>query len=101
MPGRMGHEWNTVQHLPVLKVDDENGLILVKGWLCPLFKIEYAILKHSLGCVSGPKNSIIQIYDSKKRPWQVDDLQLPRQVTSVWERSSPVTDQTQQVTASS
>jgi ribosomal protein L3 len=41
MPGRMGHEWNTVQHLPVLKVDDENGLILVKGWLCSFLKIEY------------------------------------------------------------
>jgi ribosomal protein L3 len=27
----MGNEWNTVQHLPVLKVDDQNGLILVKG----------------------------------------------------------------------
>ena len=33
MPGRMGNEWNTVQHLPVLKVDDENGLVLVKGSL--------------------------------------------------------------------
>ena len=31
MPGRMGNEWNTVQHLPVLKVDNENGLVLVKG----------------------------------------------------------------------
>ena len=31
MPGRMGNEWNTIQHLPVLKVDNENGLVLVKG----------------------------------------------------------------------
>lgn len=31
MPGRMGNEWNTIHHLPVLKVDNENGLVLVKG----------------------------------------------------------------------
>jgi hypothetical protein len=59
MPGRMGNEWNTTQHLPVLRVDVENGLILVKGG------------------VSGPKKALVQIYDSKKRPWQVKDLGLP------------------------
>lgn len=35
MAGRMGNEQNTVQNLKVLKVDRENGLVLVNGMFCP------------------------------------------------------------------
>ena len=31
MPGRMGGEFHTIQNLKVVKVDEENGLVLVKG----------------------------------------------------------------------
>jgi large subunit ribosomal protein L3 len=31
MAGRMGGEYHTVQNLRVLKVDEENGLLLVNG----------------------------------------------------------------------
>jgi large subunit ribosomal protein L3 len=37
MAGRMGGERHVVQHLKVMKVDDENGLILVKGKLLEIF----------------------------------------------------------------
>ena len=33
MPGRMGGEQVTVQNLKVLKVDEENGLVVVNGEL--------------------------------------------------------------------
>lgn len=36
-----------------------------------------------LGCVSGPKDTPVQIYDSKKRPWQVADLKLPLEPSSI------------------
>ncbi|EQB56879.1 hypothetical protein CGLO_03080 [Colletotrichum gloeosporioides Cg-14] len=49
MPGRMGNERVTVQNLTVLKVDNELGVVLVKG------------------AVGGPKNCLVQIQDAKKR----------------------------------
>ncbi|KAK1597746.1 50S ribosomal protein L3 [Colletotrichum navitas] len=49
MPGRMGNERVTVQNLTVLKVDNELGVVLVKG------------------AVGGPKNCIVQLQDAKKR----------------------------------
>ncbi|KAL3473748.1 translation protein [Aspergillus californicus] len=51
MAGNMGNEQNTVQNLKVLKVDRENGLVLVNG------------------SVSGPKGCIIRIQDAIKKPW--------------------------------
>ncbi|KAI9369996.1 translation protein [Aspergillus egyptiacus] len=51
MAGNMGNEQNTVQNLKVLKVDRENGLILVNG------------------SVSGPKGCTIRIQDAIKKPW--------------------------------
>ncbi|OBR03647.1 50S ribosomal protein L3 [Colletotrichum higginsianum IMI 349063] len=49
MPGRMGNERVTMQNLTVLKVDNELGVVLVKG------------------AVAGPKNCIVQLQDAKKR----------------------------------
>ncbi|KAF6838857.1 50s ribosomal protein l3 [Colletotrichum musicola] len=49
MPGRMGNERVTVQNLKVLKVDNELGVVLVKG------------------AVAGPKGCVVQLQDSKKR----------------------------------
>ncbi|KAF2204750.1 mitochondrial 54S ribosomal protein YmL9 [Delitschia confertaspora ATCC 74209] len=51
MAGRMGNESVTVQNLKVLKVDAENGLVVVNG------------------CVPGPKNSILKIRDALKKSW--------------------------------
>ncbi|OJJ03819.1 hypothetical protein ASPVEDRAFT_43328 [Aspergillus versicolor CBS 583.65] len=51
MAGNMGNEQNTVQNLRILKVDIENGLVLVNG------------------CVSGPKGCAVRIQDAIKKPW--------------------------------
>ncbi|KAI9664775.1 MAG: 54S ribosomal protein L9, mitochondrial [Bathelium mastoideum] len=51
MPGRMGGEQVTIQNLKVLKVDPENGLVVVNG------------------CVSGPKGCLVKIQDAIKKPW--------------------------------
>ncbi|RDW59385.1 mitochondrial 54S ribosomal protein uL3m [Aspergillus mulundensis] len=51
MAGNMGNEQNTVQNLKILKVDAENGLVLVNG------------------SVSGPKGCVVRIQDSIKKPW--------------------------------
>lgn len=59
MAGRMGNEFVTVQNLKVLKTDEENGLVVVKGQ------------------VAGPKGRLVRLQDSKKMPWQKDDLNLP------------------------
>ena len=50
MPGRMGNERVTVQNLPVLKVDNELGIVVVKG------------------AVAGPKGALVKIQDAVKRP---------------------------------
>lgn len=50
MPGRMGGQNHTVQNLPVLRVDMELGIIVVKG------------------CLSGPKGGLVKIWDAKKKP---------------------------------
>ncbi|CBF77796.1 hypothetical protein AN4308.2 [Aspergillus nidulans FGSC A4] len=54
MAGNMGNEQNTVQNLKVLKVDAENGLVLVNG------------------SVSGPKGCVVRIQDAIKKPWPVN-----------------------------
>ncbi|PWY93828.1 mitochondrial 54S ribosomal protein YmL9 [Aspergillus sclerotioniger CBS 115572] len=51
MAGNMGNEQNTVQNLKILKVDPENGLVVVNG------------------CVSGPKGCVVRIQDAIKKPW--------------------------------
>ncbi|KAF2490776.1 translation protein [Lophium mytilinum] len=51
MAGRMGNESVTVQNLKVLKVDEENGIVVVTG------------------CVGGPKGCIVKIQDAIKKPW--------------------------------
>lgn len=50
MPGHMGNKNVTIQNVQVLKVDDENGVILVKG------------------SVAGPNGSFVKIQDSIKKP---------------------------------
>ena len=51
MPGRMGGERHTVQNLKILKVDAENGIVVVHG------------------AVPGPKKGIVLIQDAIKKPW--------------------------------
>jgi large subunit ribosomal protein L3 len=50
MPGRMGNQRVTVQNLPVLMIDNELGIVVVKG------------------CVAGPKGCIVKIQDAVKKP---------------------------------
>jgi large subunit ribosomal protein L3 len=50
MPGRMGNEKVTVQNLAVLQVDNEMGIVLVKG------------------AVGGPKGCMVKIRDAIKKP---------------------------------
>lgn len=51
MAGRMGGERHTVQNLKVLKVDKENGIVVVSG------------------PVPGPKKSLVHIQDALKKQW--------------------------------
>ena len=51
MPGRMGGEMHTVQNLKVMKVDVENGIVVVNG------------------CVPGPRYGIVKLQDALKKPW--------------------------------
>ncbi|KAK4216157.1 translation protein [Rhypophila decipiens] len=50
MPGRMGGQRVTVQNLPVLMVNNELGIVVVKG------------------CVAGPKGAHVLIQDAVKKP---------------------------------
>ncbi|KAL2021151.1 hypothetical protein VTK56DRAFT_7457 [Thermocarpiscus australiensis] len=50
MPGRMGGQRVTVQNLPVLMVDNDLGIVVVKG------------------CVAGPKGAVVKIQDACKKP---------------------------------
>ncbi|EME44352.1 hypothetical protein DOTSEDRAFT_72001, partial [Dothistroma septosporum NZE10] len=56
MAGRMGGERHTVQNLKVMKVDTENGIVVVSG------------------AVPGPKYSIVQLQDAIKKPWPSVDI---------------------------
>jgi large subunit ribosomal protein L3 len=58
MPGRMGGEQHTVQSLKVIKVDKENGIVVVHG------------------AVPGPKKGVVQIQDAIKKPWPELDLSV-------------------------
>lgn len=50
MPGRMGGQRVTMQNLPVLMVNNELGIVVVKG------------------CVAGPKGTHVMIQDAVKKP---------------------------------
>lgn len=58
MAGRMGADNHTVQNLKVMKVDKENGIVVVSG------------------AVPGPRNSIVRIQDAIKKPWPEVDASL-------------------------
>ncbi|KAI5359749.1 putative ribosomal protein L3 [Septoria linicola] len=66
MAGRMGGENHTVQNLKVVKVDRENGIVVVQG------------------AVPGPRNSIVKIQDAIKKPWPEVE---PDVGISAWVRS--------------
>ncbi|CAG8953727.1 hypothetical protein HYFRA_00006617 [Hymenoscyphus fraxineus] len=51
MPGNMGGQQVTVQAVKVLKVDAENGILVLNG------------------CIAGPKGCVVKIADSIKKPW--------------------------------
>ncbi|MCJ1340219.1 54S ribosomal protein L9, mitochondrial [Bachmanniomyces sp. S44760] len=51
MPGRMGGQQVTVQNIKVLRIDEENGIVVLNG------------------SIPGPKNCVVRIQDAKKKPW--------------------------------
>lgn len=51
MAGNMGNQNQTVQNLRVLKVDEENGIVVISG------------------AVPGPKKGLVKIRDSVKKAW--------------------------------
>ncbi|MCJ1243499.1 54S ribosomal protein L9, mitochondrial [Trapelia coarctata] len=51
MAGRMGGQQVTVQNVKVLKVDDENGLVVLNG------------------CIPGPDGCLVKLHDALKKPW--------------------------------
>ncbi|KAF2672764.1 translation protein [Microthyrium microscopicum] len=59
MPGRMGGQRHTIQNLKVMKVDDENGILVV------------------MGHVSGPNDCFVQVQDAKKKWNQFEEKNLP------------------------
>jgi large subunit ribosomal protein L3 len=59
MPGNMGGQQVTVQNVKVLKVDSENGIVVLNG------------------AVAGPKGCIVKIQDAKKKPWPDAPMALP------------------------
>ncbi|KAL2261897.1 hypothetical protein VTK26DRAFT_3053 [Humicola hyalothermophila] len=62
MPGRMGGQRVTIQNLPVLMVDNELGIVVVKG------------------CVAGPKGAVVRIQDAcKKDPPPKEWIEKTRQ----------------------
>ncbi|KAL1838340.1 hypothetical protein VTJ49DRAFT_2801 [Mycothermus thermophilus] len=63
MPGRMGNQRVTVQNLPVLLVDNDLGIVVVKG------------------CVAGPKGCVVRIQDAcKKEPPPKEFVEKARKV---------------------
>lgn len=50
MPGRMGNQRVTVQNLPILLIDNDLGIVVVKG------------------AVAGPKGCVVKIQDACKKP---------------------------------
>ncbi|KAF2117858.1 mitochondrial 54S ribosomal protein YmL9 [Lophiotrema nucula] len=58
MAGNMGGESVTVKNLKVLKVDAENGIVVVNG------------------CVPGPRDKILRVQDAMKKPWPAGPMNL-------------------------
>ncbi|KAI7086902.1 hypothetical protein KC356_g4604 [Hortaea werneckii] len=58
MPGNMGAEGQTIQSLKIMKVDRENGIVVVHG------------------AVPGPKKGVLKIQDAIKKPWPEVDLSI-------------------------
>ena len=74
MAGRMGGQQVTVQSLKVLKVDAQNGLVVVNGgfFSSRFFFGEFAgktLISSIAGCVPGPKNCTVKLQDAIKKPW--------------------------------
>jgi large subunit ribosomal protein L3 len=63
MPGRMGNQRVTIQNLPVLMVDNELGIVVVKG------------------CVAGHKGAVVKIQDAcKKDPPPAEFIEKTRKL---------------------
>jgi large subunit ribosomal protein L3 len=72
MAGNMGNIRNTIQNCKILQVDEEKGIVVVKG------------------AVSGPKGGLVMIQDAIKKPWP-DSPAMPQYVQEVIpEASIPV-----------
>ena len=84
MAGRMGGQQVTVQNVKVLKVDDENGLVVLNG-LCRWFSNFPQMLKGVIGCIAGPDGCLVKLQDALKKPWPV----IPPPAVSAQSVTSP------------
>ena len=69
MAGNMGNEQHTLQNSKVLKVDPENGIVVVKGRSSPYLFLMSSLTFGLIGPVSGPKGCMVKIQDAIKKPW--------------------------------
>ena len=69
MPGRMGGQQVTVQNIKVLKVDEENGLVVLNGsFFDHSFSVPGRLIVYP-GCIPGPNRCLVKLQDSLKKPW--------------------------------
>ncbi|MCJ1482807.1 54S ribosomal protein L9, mitochondrial [Schaereria dolodes] len=68
MPGRMGGQQVTTQNVKVLKVDEEKGIVVLKGK--SLFNpINPKMLRNFIGSIAGPDGCLVKLQDAIKKPW--------------------------------
>ena len=78
MPGRMGGQQVTVQNIKVLKVDEENGLVVLNGSSPDHSGRVPGSLTIYPGCIPGPDRCLVKLQDALKKPWP----ELPEVVAS-------------------
>ena len=78
MAGRMGGQQVTVQNVKVLKVDDENGLVVLNGKYIR-FSTSQVVTNYPVGCIAGPDGCLVKLQDALKKPWPV----IPNDSTQV------------------
>lgn len=69
MPGRMGGHQVTTQNVKVLKIDEEKGIVVLKGMATAPLVRKVSIIDIISGCVPGPKGCLIKLSDAIKKPW--------------------------------
>lgn len=69
MAGRMGGQQVTVQNVKVMKVDDQNGLVVLSGLSHTGTGSLRRLLTAVTGCIPGPNKCVVKLQDALKKPW--------------------------------